>query len=102
MYFGELENLNDTDLLNLLKEVPNETLLMALSNNSSTGVTQRVCEVLSFEGTKYFLEDLKSMNEVPEKDRSESQEYIITVALRMMEEGVIGTPQAHRPRLIAS
>lgn len=102
MYFGELENLNDTDLLNLLKEVPNETLLMALSNNASVGVTQRICEVLSFEGTKYFLDDLKNVNEVPEKSRSESQEYIISLAIRMMEDGVIGTPQVQRPRLLAS
>lgn len=102
MRFCELENLTDADLLSLLREVPNETLLLALSNEGCRGVTQRICEVLSFEGTKYFLEDLGGMGEVLEKDRQENQEHILNIALKMMEEGHIDMPKSERPRLLAS
>lgn len=102
MQFCDLENLADNDLLNLLKEIPNDVLLLALSNEGCRGVTQRICEVLSFEGTRYFLEDLGSVGEVLEKDRHDNQEYILNVAVKLIEEGMIGMPQPVRPRLLAS
>lgn len=102
MYFCELENLADSDLLSLLREIPNDVLLLALSNEGARGVTQRVCEVLSFEGTKYFLEDLSAIGEVLETDRHENQAHILKIALKMIEEGQIEQPQGERPRLLAS
>lgn len=102
MRFCELENLTDADLLSLLREVPNDTLLLALSNEGCRAVTQRICEVLSFEGTRYFLEDLGHMGEVLETDRQENQEHILNIALKMMEEGQIDVPKNERPRLLAS
>lgn len=102
MQFFELENLTDIDLLNLLKEIPNEILLLALSNEGCRGVSQRICEVLPFEGTKYFLEDLNGMGEVLEQERLKNQNHILSIALKMMEEGLIGVPQSDRPKLLAS
>lgn len=58
--FEDTVNLSDDDLLTLLKQLPNEVLLLAVLGTDEKSLTSRICQVLSFQGAIYFLEDLEA------------------------------------------
>lgn len=85
--FGRLLYFSDQDLLTILREVPNERLLNALSGPEFVSIRLRICEVLSFNGARVFMQDLETFATHPHPQRDECQMLILEKIDDMTENG---------------
>ncbi|MBU0552943.1 flagellar motor switch protein FliG [Myxococcota bacterium] len=86
--FDDLVNLDDRGIQALLKEVDNQSLLLALKT-ASEGVREKVFKNLSARAVEMLREDMDVMGPTKLSDVEKAQSTITQLALRLESEGKI-------------
>lgn len=86
--FDDLVNLDDRGIQALLKEVDNQSLLLALKT-ASEGVREKVFKNLSARAVEMLQEDMEVMGPTKLSDVEKAQSTITQLALRLESEGKI-------------
>jgi flagellar motor switch protein FliG len=89
--FEDLVQINNRAMQLILREVKNETLILALKT-ASEGVKEKIFNNISERAREIITEDIEAMGPVRLSDVEEAQQGVLRVALRLEEEGQIVIP----------
>jgi flagellar motor switch protein FliG len=86
--FEDIIYIDDRGMQTLLKEVPNDKLVMALKT-APEEIKEKIFKNISKRASDLLKEDLESMGPVKLSDVEKAQQEIINVAKRLESEGKI-------------
>lgn len=86
--FDDIVKIDDRGIQTLLKEVPNERLLLALKT-SSEEIRNRIFKNISARAAEMLREDLSNMGPSRLSDVEQAQQEIVNIARRLEAEGKI-------------
>jgi len=86
--FDDIEKIDDRGIQALLKEVPNEKLLLALKT-AAEGIRNKILKNISARAAEMLREDLSNMGPSRLSDVEGAQQEIVNIARRLEAEGKI-------------
>ncbi len=86
--FEDIVKIDDRGIQTLLKEVPNDKLLLALKT-ANEEIRQKIFKNISARAAQLLREDLESMGPARLSDVESAQQEIVNVARRLEQEGKI-------------
>ncbi len=86
--FDNLAEISDKDLQNLLREVPNDKLALALKG-ADQQVLEKIMKNISKRASEILQEDMEAQGPVRLSDVEAAQKEILTIARRLADEGSI-------------
>ncbi len=86
--FDDLINVDDKAIQTILKEVENDSLLMALKT-APIALQEKIFKNMSSRAAEYLKDDLDMLGPVKLSDVEKAQQTIVNVSLKLEEEGKI-------------
>ena len=86
--FDDLINVDDKAIQTILKEVENDTLLIALKT-APMPLQEKIFKNMSSRAAEYLKDDLEMLGPVKLSDVEKAQQSIVNIALKLEEEGKI-------------
>lgn len=86
--FDDLMNVDDKAIQTILKEVENDSLLMALKT-APISLQEKIFKNMSSRAAEYLKDDLDMLGPVKLSDVEKAQQTIVNVALKLEEDGKI-------------
>jgi flagellar motor switch protein FliG len=86
--FDDLMNVDDKAIQTILKEVENDSLLIALKTAPIT-LQEKIFKNMSSRAAEYLKDDLDMLGPVKLSDVEKAQQTIVNIALKLEEEGKI-------------
>ncbi len=86
--FEDIRKLSDRDIIEVLKVVDKNTLLIALKG-APEDIKQKFLKNMSKRAAKLFLEDMEALGPVKKSEIERAQKQIVSIIRKMIDEGKI-------------
>ncbi|WP_461828657.1 flagellar motor switch protein FliG [Aquifex sp.] len=86
--FEDIRKLSDRDIIEILKVVDKNTLMIALKG-APEDIKQKFLKNMSKRAAKLFLEDMEALGPVKKSEIERAQKQIVSVIRKMIDEGKI-------------